>query len=131
MDFPSNAKPIYLQIADFVCERIASGQLKPEARLPSVREYGAEIGVNPNTVARTYERLSADGIIYSQRGMGYFVSPEAPQRIIEQSRQEFMATDLPQLAQRMHLLGIDLATLVQVLEPMLREAKTDTEQEKK
>ena len=130
MDFPSNAKPIYLQIADFVCDRIAAGQLKPEERLPSVREYGAEIGVNPNTVARTYERLSSSGIIYSQRGMGYFVAADAPQRIIEQSRQEFMDNDLPQLAQRMRLLGIELATLVQVLEPMLRDDKGDTTQAK-
>ena len=121
MDFPSNSKPIYLQIADFVCERIASGQLKPEERLLSVREYGAQIGVNPNTVARTYERLSDDGIIYNQRGIGYFVAADAQQRIISQARQEFMSTDLPQLAQRMRLLGIDLDTLSQTLAKLLAE----------
>ena len=58
------------------------------------------------------------------------VAPEAQQRIVEQSQQEFMATDLPQLAQRMRLLGIELATLVQALEPMLLEEKVSTSQAK-
>ena len=57
MEFDSN-KPIYIQIADNLCERILSGEFKPGGRIPSVREWGAEIGVNPNTVARSYEILT-------------------------------------------------------------------------
>ena len=74
MEFDSN-KPIYLQISDRLCERILSGDLKPEDRILSVRELGAEIGVNPNTVARSYEKLTDAGIIYTKRGLGYFVAP--------------------------------------------------------
>ena len=76
MDF-DNSKPIYIQIYDSVCERILSGDLKPDERILSVREYGASVGVNPNTVMRTYEKLTADKIIYNKRGIGYFISPEA------------------------------------------------------
>ena len=47
MEFDSN-KAIYLQICDAICERILKGELGPDDRIPSVREYGAEIGVNPN-----------------------------------------------------------------------------------
>ena len=65
MDFHSD-KPIYLQIADTLCESILCGTLKAEDRIPSVREYGAQIGVNPNTVMRTYEKLTDDGIIYNK-----------------------------------------------------------------
>ena len=49
MEFRDN-KPIYLQISDVICEKILSGELKAEDRLMSVREYGALIGVNPNTM---------------------------------------------------------------------------------
>ena len=56
MEFNSN-KAIYLQISDIICEKILSGELKADDRIPSVREYGASIGVNPNTVMRTYEKL--------------------------------------------------------------------------
>ena len=57
MEFDSN-KPIYIQIADNICEKILSGEMTPGSRIPSVREWGAKIGVNPNTVARSYEILT-------------------------------------------------------------------------
>ena len=70
MEFNSN-KAIFLQIRDTILERILSGDLKPGDRIPSVREYGATIGVNPNTVMRTYERLTSEGVIHNKRGIGY------------------------------------------------------------
>ena len=72
MEFRDN-KPIYLQISDVICEKILSGELKAEDRLMSVREYGALIGVNPNTMMRTYEKLTDDGVIYNKHGIVYFV----------------------------------------------------------
>lgn len=89
MEFSEN-KPIYLQISETISERILSGEVKPEDRIPSVREYGASIGVNPNTVMRSYEKLTADGIIYNKRGIGYFVAPGAREIILEESRRRFM-----------------------------------------
>ena len=71
-------KPIYLQIVDVISDRILSGELKGGDRIPSVREYGADIGVNPNTMMRSYEKLTADGIIYNKRGIGYFVADATP-----------------------------------------------------
>ena len=82
MDFNST-RPIYLQICDDISEQILSGSLTPDARIPSVREYGATIGVNPNTVMRNYEKLTADGVIYNTRGIGYFVSADARDRIMQ------------------------------------------------
>ena len=84
MEFNSN-KAIYLQISDMICDQILSGALAADDRIPSVREYGASVGVNPNTVMRTYEKLTNEGIIYNKRGIGYFISAEAkdivPQRV--------------------------------------------------
>ena len=82
MEF-SETRPIYLQISDVICEKILSGELRAEDRLMSVREYGALIGVNPNTMMRTYEKLTNDGIIYNKRGIGYFVCPGARETVLE------------------------------------------------
>ena len=106
MDFHSD-KPIYLQIADTLCESILCGTLKAEDRIPSVREYGAQIGVNPNTVMRTYEKLTDDGIIYNKRGIGYFVSDDARDTVLATQRKDFIEKEVPAIKQRMTLLGLD------------------------
>ena len=110
MEFNSN-KSIYLQICDAICEQILSGTLRPEERIPSVREYGAEIGVNPNTIMRSYEKLTADGIIYNTRGIGYFISPDALETVLEAQRKDFLENELPQILKRMKLLGLDSSLL--------------------
>lgn len=106
MDFNAD-KPIFLQIASSICDRILSGELKAEDRIPSVREYGAEIGVNPNTMMRSYERLTSDGVIYNKRGIGYFVSPDARSLVLEQQKKEFLEKDVPAIRARLALLGLD------------------------
>ena len=108
MDFNAD-KPIFLQIADSLCDRILAGTLKGEERIPSVREFGAEIGVNPNTVMRTFEKLTADGIIYNKRGLGYFVAPDAREQILSVQRKEFLENDVPAIRKRLDLLGLDVS----------------------
>ncbi len=110
MEFDSN-KSIYLQICDTICENILSGDLAPDSRIPSVREYGADIGVNPNTVMRSYEKLTSEGIIYNRRGIGYFISPDAKEIVLQSQRNEFLCQELPKIIQRMKLLGIDPSVL--------------------
>ncbi|MBS7317076.1 MAG: GntR family transcriptional regulator [Bacteroidales bacterium] len=106
MEFRDN-KPIYLQIGDVICEKILSGELKAEDRLMSVREYGALIGVNPNTMMRTYEKLTDDGVIYNKRGIGYFVCPDARKTVLANERKSFMENELPAILKRIQLLEID------------------------
>lgn len=107
MEFDSN-KPIYIQLADCICEKILSGELSPDERILSVREYGASIGVNPNTVARAYERLTDTGIIYNRRGIGYFVSPDARKVVMSVERERFLKGELPVILRRIELLGLDI-----------------------
>lgn len=111
MEFNPN-KSIYLQIADTVCEKILSGELTEEERIPSVREYGAEIGVNPNTVMRSYEKLTNDGIIYNRRGIGYFICPNAKETVLKSLRKEFIESEWPGILKRMKLLGLDATQLI-------------------
>ena len=111
MEFDSN-RPIYLQIADSFCERILVGELSPEDRIPSVREFGAEIGVNPNTVARSYERLTETGVIYNKRGIGFFVAPSAREIVLESERSRFFGTELPAFRRLAELLSITTDELI-------------------
>lgn len=106
MEFSEN-KSIYLQICDAICERILNGELIPDSRIPSVREYGGEIGVNPNTVMRSYERLTTDGIIYNRRGIGYFISTNAKNIVLEKLKKDFLEDELPAIIRKMKLLGIN------------------------
>lgn len=113
MEFDNN-RPIYLQICDAICERILNGELEEENRIPSVRDYGAEIEVNPNTVMRSYEKLTSDGLIYNRRGIGYFICPDARKRVLEAQRKEFMEKDVPEFFRRMELLGIDPESILPI-----------------
>ena len=110
MEFVDN-KPIYIQIYDSICEKILSGEYIESERIPSVRELGGEIGVNPNTIMRSYEKLSAEGVIYNKRGTGYFVSNDAKELILAAQRREFLENELPIIRKRMDLLGIDISEL--------------------
>ena len=70
-----------MQIADGICDGVLSGAVPPGERIPSVRDYSAQMGVNVNTVVRSYEYLNQKGIIYNKRGIGYFISPDASERV--------------------------------------------------
>ena len=107
MEFDSN-KPIYLQIGDSVCNKILRKELLPDDRILSVREMGAQIGVNPNTVARSYEKLMDSGIIYNKRGMGFYVAPDARDIVLSRERKAFLETEVPAFLKRMELLGLGM-----------------------
>lgn len=70
----NNKEPIYLQIVELVKKNIATGDLSPGDKLPSVREMSKDLGVNPNTLQRAYGELERLGITYTRRGMGSFIS---------------------------------------------------------
>ena len=105
-------KPIYLQIADRLMEQILSGEYAAEDRVPSVRDVAEAMGVNPNTVMRTFEFLQGEEIIYNRRGVGYFVSHDAKQKILAEQRREFLEEELPLIKQKMKVLGIDIKAVM-------------------
>jgi DNA-binding transcriptional regulator YhcF (GntR family) len=111
MEFNSN-KSIYLQICDSIYERILCGELLPDERIPSVREYGAEIGVNPNTIMRSYEKLTSEGVIYNERGIGYFTASDAREKVLEAEKKQFLNEELPMMIKKMRLLEISEDELV-------------------
>ena len=111
----SGHKPIYLQNADYMQEKIVCGEWGEEERIPSVREMGVMLGVNPNTIMRSYQLLEAQEIIYNKRGLGYFVSAGAVARVKENMKREFIADELPKFKATATMLGIGKDELMKLL----------------
>lgn len=107
-------KPIYLQIAESLCDRILGGDWKEGERIPSVRELGTDLGVNPNTIMRAYESLERDNIIFNKRGIGYFVSEGAVSIVRSLLREDFIERNLPALFKSMDLLDISMEDLAEI-----------------
>ena|SRR5690348_6037909 len=120
MEF-SEPKGIYQQIADQMRDRILAGEWHEGDRMPSVRELAAAVGVNPNTVMKSYQALLDREIIESQRGLGYFVAVDAKKRIVAQLREVFERDELPKILRTMRVLGMKL----QDLEPYFAQSKAE------
>ena len=103
MNFNEN-KAIYLQIAEWVFEQILNGKWKEGDRILSVRELGATLVVNPNTVLRSYDFLQNMEVIVNRRGVGYFVSPDATDKIISFRRKQFVEEEVPTFFKTMKLV---------------------------
>ena len=105
------SQAIYLQIADYVCEKILLKEWVADARIPSVRELAMQLEVNPNTTMRAVEFLQQQEIIYNQRGIGYFVSGSAYKNALQYRKSEFTEKDMPAVFRNMYLLGMELDEL--------------------
>lgn len=105
MEF-KNTKGIFLQIADSISEKVMEGKYPPGEKIPSVRDLASEMGVNPNTIMRTYGELQSRGIIDNKRGVGYYVNNEAVDIILQWKRKEFFEYDLPLIVRQTKILNI-------------------------
>lgn len=83
--------PIYEQLYKRVVELTVKKQLRPNDKLPSVRELAKELGVNPNTVSKAFQNLERDGIIYSLAGRGSFISDKNGDIIKQNAADSFEA----------------------------------------
>jgi len=110
MNYNTN-QSIFIQIADRISDRVLSGDYKADERIPSVRELAVEMEVNPNTVMRSFERLQNYNIIYNKRGIGYFISIEANDKIRQMRQSQFVEEVLPTVFREMQLLCIGIEEL--------------------
>ena len=110
-------KTIFLQIRDWLVDQILTGKLAPGDRVPSVRELAADIEVNRNTVMRSYALMEQEGIIDNRRGIGFFVSDQARQRLATDEKAQFMRDELPKLIHQAKVLRLTLADF----EPLIQQ----------
>lgn len=106
-----NTKGIFLQIADSILEKVMVGKYSPGEKIPSVRDLAIEVGVNPNTVMRTYSELQTRGIIDNKRGVGYYVNAEAVSIIQQMKKKEFFEYELPLIVRQTKILNISFEEL--------------------
>lgn len=119
MDFKEPTS-IYQQIADYGLDQVLHGNWLVNERIPSVRKLAGEVGVNPNTVMRAFDFLSREGIIFNERGKGFFVAEAGKQKARALRRTAFIHNTLPQLQRDLDLLDIDHQELLQLLDHQLK-----------
>lgn len=120
-------KAIYLQIGDLLCEQILAGTWPPNEKIPSVREMGVSLQVNPNTALRTYDFLQQRGIIFNKRGIGYFVEEDAVKKILDFRREDFYANTLPSFYKTISLLQISPEEIIRRYKLFLNDESFQTD----
>jgi len=120
MNFKDN-KPIYLQIADRICDEILLGKYRGEERIPSVREYAAIVEVNANTTMRTYDYLQSQNIIFNKRGIGYFVSSGAKEMIISLRKKTFLSEELDYFFKQLYMLNISAEEISKMYQEYIKK----------
>lgn len=117
----SNDRPIYAQIIERIEMQIISGYYKPGDRLPSVREFAAEAGVNPNTMQKALGELERKQLIITQRTSGKVVTEDFS--MIEDVRKQFANEQIKMFLQKMNELGIGKEETIQMLQSVSEEEK--------
>jgi len=107
MEFRDN-EAIYLQIAGYVSENIMLGKWPIGQKIPSVRELAVELQVNPNTAVRAYEFLQNLEVIANKRGIGFFATDGAVEKIKNYRKERFLKQELPEFFRNIYLLNIPL-----------------------
>lgn len=80
--------PIYVQIINQIKHMIATGELRPDDQLPTVRQLAADLRVNFNTIARAYRMLDEEGLISTQHGRGTYILPQPSEKNGDLLRQQ-------------------------------------------
>jgi Predicted transcriptional regulators len=96
-------RPIYEQVKDQLRRLIISGIMKPEEKLPSVRELAQSLAINPNTIQRAYRDLESEGYIYSVPGKGSFVGEKVE---VDHKRIEDLFKSFDEAVTELGFLGV-------------------------
>ena len=106
-----DGRPIYEQVVDEIEHMVVHGVLEPDSQLPSVRQMAAELSINPNTIQRPYSELESRGVIYSVKGKGNFVSPNAA--ALRERRLRDLQGQITELVRTARELGVSDAQLME------------------
>lgn len=99
----NNETPIYLQIVQIITREITNGNLKPNDKIPSVREYAALFKANPNTISKALFILENNKLIYTDRTNGKFVTSDL--EIINKHRESIFEEKVDTFLEDLKLMG--------------------------
>lgn len=124
MEFKDNI-PIYLQIEQYLYRQIALGKMKAGEKIPSVRKLALELTVNVNTVQRALQEMNTQGILYTKRGEGNFVTEDT--ELLSKTKQSLINNELDEFVQNMEKLGVKQDKLVSTLTDYLEHSEDHNE----
>ena len=115
----NSSLPIYLQVANLIKRDIVTGKRELGEKLASVRELAVSYTINPNTVSRVYKELEMEGVCFTRRGMGTFVT-ENPKKV-KSMKEEMAGTLIREFLEGMQQLGFTRAEAIRILEEKDKE----------
>ncbi len=114
-------RPIYQQLTERLTERIVSGALAPGGKVSAVRDLAAEAGVNPNTMQRALADLEREGLLYTNRTAGRFVTED--REMIEAVREKMARERIAAFVGSMDVLGFSREEIIALLQNTAREGE--------
>lgn len=112
-------RPIYTQLIEQVEHNIVSGLWKPGERLPSVRDLAADAAVNPNTMQRALAELERDGLLFTVRTSGRFITEDA--ELIHKLKDSLALLEIQSFFEKMSAFGFDRAQSIAMLKAVNKE----------
>ncbi|GAB6087209.1 GntR family transcriptional regulator [Alkaliphilus crotonatoxidans] len=117
-------RPIYAQLIDQIELMVCTGIFPPGSRLPSVRDLAKEAAVNPNTMQRALAKLEEDGLLYTNRTSGRFVTEDM--KMVQEIKRKKAQDHIHYFLNKMTELGFDRTEIINILSVTLeKEAKKD------
>lgn len=110
----ADGTPYYLQVMNQIKFLVASGRLEAEEKLPSVRKLAEQLLINPNTVARAYRELEAEGVVQTRRGAGVFVA-DGGSPLSRKEKNRILQERIDALLTEAHQLAVELEPLIQLV----------------
>lgn len=120
MNFDNN-QPIYIQIMDLIKRQIITGELKEGDKLPSVREIATDLKVNPNTIQRSYQELERENLVYTQRGMGTYVTED--KEIVKELKNNLAKNIVNGFLNDMKAIGFSSNEIVDLINNRVKEER--------
>ncbi|MEM1483761.1 GntR family transcriptional regulator [Oscillospiraceae bacterium PP1C4] len=114
-------RPIYSQLIEQIELRIISGTYQAGEKLPSVRDLASEAAVNPNTMQRALSELERDGLVYSQRTSGRFITEDTA--MIQKAKDSLALMQIKEFFGNMRALGYDTAQTLEKIQNAAKEEK--------
>lgn len=110
----SSDRPIYIQLLEGLKRRIVTGEYKAGSQIPPVRELAVEAGVNPNTMQKALLQLEGEGLVYSVRTSGRFVTDNTAH--IENAKKEMAKANVNAFLNSMAELAITKDEIMKLIE---------------
>ena len=118
-----NDAPIYTQLVAQIKLCIVAGTFQPGQRLPAVRDFAVEAGVNPNTMQKALDELGREGLVFSQRTSGRFITED--RQLLDQLKTELVTQHLEQFLGQMRSIGLTREEVLAIIKDKLSEEEKE------